>query len=77
MATPQPIVSNKTACVIGGTGFVASQLIKLLLEKGYVVKTTARDPGQTYILYRLLPNFFKPIINLAYPDFFLALEMEK
>nr|AJO70135.1 anthocyanidin reductase [Rosa rugosa] len=44
MATPQPIVSNKTACVIGGTGFVASLLVKLLLEKGYVVKTTARDP---------------------------------
>ncbi|KAI5330997.1 hypothetical protein L3X38_021123 [Prunus dulcis] len=42
MAT-QPI-SKKTACVIGGTGFVASLLVKLLLEKGYAVKTTVRDP---------------------------------
>lgn len=51
MATHQPIISNKTACVIGGTGFVASLLIKLLLEKGYAVKTTARDPGQSFFIY--------------------------
>ncbi|KAK9265401.1 hypothetical protein L1049_007422 [Liquidambar formosana] len=43
MAT-QPI-GKKTACVIGGTGFVASLLVKLLLQKGYAVNTTARDPG--------------------------------
>eukprot|EP00258_Populus_trichocarpa_P010042 XP_002317270.2 anthocyanidin reductase ((2S)-flavan-3-ol-forming) isoform X2 [Populus trichocarpa] len=35
---------KNTACVIGGTGFVASLLIKLLLEKGYAVNTTVRDP---------------------------------
>ncbi|CAM8887581.1 unnamed protein product [Rhodiola kirilowii] len=35
---------SKTACVIGGNGFVASLLIKQLLEKGYAVKTTVRDP---------------------------------
>ncbi|GAV74987.1 Epimerase domain-containing protein [Cephalotus follicularis] len=35
---------KKTACVIGGTGYVASLLVKLLLEKGYAVNTTARDP---------------------------------
>ncbi|GAV74983.1 Epimerase domain-containing protein [Cephalotus follicularis] len=35
---------KKTACVIGGTGFVASLLVKLLLEKGYAVNTTVRDP---------------------------------
>ncbi|KAK3433183.1 hypothetical protein EUGRSUZ_D00700 [Eucalyptus grandis] len=38
------IGGNKKACVIGGTGFVASVLIKLLLEKGYAVNTTVRDP---------------------------------
>lgn len=38
------IVGNKKACVIGGTGFVASLLVKLLLEKGYAVNTTVRDP---------------------------------
>ncbi|XP_073302059.1 anthocyanidin reductase ((2S)-flavan-3-ol-forming) [Primulina huaijiensis] len=33
----------RTACVIGGTGFVASSLVKLLLQKGYSVNTTVRD----------------------------------
>ncbi|XP_015886147.1 anthocyanidin reductase ((2S)-flavan-3-ol-forming) [Ziziphus jujuba] len=42
MAT-QPIV-KKTACVVGGSGFVASLLIKLLLGKGYAVNTTVRNP---------------------------------
>uniref|UniRef100_A0A453D2M5 NAD-dependent epimerase/dehydratase domain-containing protein n=1 Tax=Aegilops tauschii subsp. strangulata TaxID=200361 RepID=A0A453D2M5_AEGTS len=36
---------KKTACVTGGSGYIASALIKLLLEKGYAVKTTVRDPG--------------------------------
>lgn len=35
----------KSACVIGGTGFMASLLVKLLLEKGYTVNTTVRDLG--------------------------------
>ncbi|KAF8651269.1 hypothetical protein HU200_063519 [Digitaria exilis] len=30
----------KTACVTGGNGYIASALIKMLLEKGYAVKTT-------------------------------------
>nr|QLL26886.1 anthocyanidin synthase [Heuchera micrantha] len=41
MATPNN--GKKTACVVGGSGFVASLLIKLLLEKGYAVNTTVRD----------------------------------
>ncbi|KAF8651274.1 hypothetical protein HU200_063524 [Digitaria exilis] len=35
---------KKTACVTGGNGYIASLLIKMLLEKGYVVKTTVRHP---------------------------------
>ncbi|CAK9135458.1 unnamed protein product [Ilex paraguariensis] len=38
------LTGSKTACVIGGTGFVASLLVKLLLEEGYAVNTTVRDP---------------------------------
>jgi len=34
----------KTACVTGGSGYIASALIKLLLERGYAVKTTVRNP---------------------------------
>ena len=36
---------KKTACVTGGNGYIASVLIKTLLEKGYAVKTTVRNPG--------------------------------
>ncbi|GER28487.1 NAD(P)-binding Rossmann-fold superfamily protein [Striga asiatica] len=31
-------------CVTGGTGFIASYLIKSLLEKGHAVRTTVRNP---------------------------------
>uniref|UniRef100_M8BSZ2 Leucoanthocyanidin reductase n=1 Tax=Aegilops tauschii TaxID=37682 RepID=M8BSZ2_AEGTA len=31
---------QKTACVTGGSGYIASALVKTLLEKGYAVKTT-------------------------------------
>lgn len=35
---------RKMACVTGGSGYIASVLIKMLLEKGYAVKTTVRNP---------------------------------
>ncbi|KAF8750565.1 hypothetical protein HU200_012371 [Digitaria exilis] len=35
---------KRTACVTGGSGYIASALIKMLLEKGYAVKTTVRNP---------------------------------
>jgi len=35
------------ACVTGGNGYIASALIKMLLEKGYAVKTTVRNPDDT------------------------------
>ncbi|XP_057961476.1 anthocyanidin reductase ((2S)-flavan-3-ol-forming) [Malania oleifera] len=37
-------MAKTTACVVGGSGFVASILVKLLLQKGYAVNTTVRDP---------------------------------
>ncbi|XP_068636965.1 cinnamoyl-CoA reductase 1-like [Aristolochia californica] len=37
-------VSGKTVCVTGAGGFIASWLVKLLLEKGYTVKGTVRQP---------------------------------
>ncbi|WVZ79349.1 hypothetical protein U9M48_026940 [Paspalum notatum var. saurae] len=36
----------KSVCVTGANGFIASQLVKLLLSRGhYVVRGTVRDPG--------------------------------
>jgi len=44
----------KTACVVGGSGFAASLLVKLLLEKGYAVNTTVRDPDNQKKISHLL-----------------------
>ncbi|KAF3778817.1 Cinnamoyl-CoA reductase 1 [Nymphaea thermarum] len=39
-----PVV-GQTVCVTGAGGFIASWLVKLLLEKGYTVKGTVRNPA--------------------------------
>ncbi|KAL5574472.1 hypothetical protein UlMin_016171 [Ulmus minor] len=36
--------SGQTVCVTGAGGFIASWMVKLLLEKGYTVKGTVRNP---------------------------------
>ncbi|CAI9106324.1 OLC1v1005454C1 [Oldenlandia corymbosa var. corymbosa] len=33
----------KTVCVTGGSGYIASWLVKLLLQRGYTVKASVRD----------------------------------
>jgi len=38
---------EKTVCVTGANGFVASHLVKLLLQKGYKVHGTVRDPSKS------------------------------
>eukprot|EP01102_Stenamoeba_stenopodia_P000972 TRINITY_DN10883_c0_g1_i1.p1 TRINITY_DN10883_c0_g1~~TRINITY_DN10883_c0_g1_i1.p1 ORF type:complete len:364 (-),score=46.22 TRINITY_DN10883_c0_g1_i1:100-1191(-) len=46
-----------TVCVTGGNGFLATHLIKQLLERGYKVNTTVRDPTKSIpILFELFPN---------------------
>jgi nucleoside-diphosphate-sugar epimerase len=44
--TADRMSARKTACVTGGSGYIASALVKTLLEKGYAVKTTVRKPGE-------------------------------
>nr|GEU73830.1 bifunctional polymyxin resistance protein, ArnA [Tanacetum cinerariifolium] len=39
-----PISTPVTICVTGAGGFIASWIVKLLLEKGYVVRGTVRNP---------------------------------
>nr|ADE77658.1 unknown [Picea sitchensis] len=43
-----------TVCVTGATGFVASWLVKRLLEKGYTVHATVRDPENKMKVRHLL-----------------------
>ncbi|XP_040373013.1 phenylacetaldehyde reductase isoform X2 [Rosa chinensis] len=35
---------SKVVCVTGASGFIASWLVKFLLQRGYTVKATVRDP---------------------------------
>ncbi|GLT38961.1 hypothetical protein SLA2020_131740 [Shorea laevis] len=35
---------GKVVCVTGASGFIASWIVKLLLQRGYIVKATVRDP---------------------------------
>uniref|UniRef100_A0A453D2P6 NAD-dependent epimerase/dehydratase domain-containing protein n=1 Tax=Aegilops tauschii subsp. strangulata TaxID=200361 RepID=A0A453D2P6_AEGTS len=48
---------RKTACVTGGSGYIAAALIKLLLQKGYAVKTTVRDPGWLFVSSFIVLSF--------------------
>ncbi|KAM5552184.1 hypothetical protein ABKV19_026850 [Rosa sericea] len=36
---------SKVVCVTGASGFIASWLVKLLLQRGFTVKATVRDPN--------------------------------
>ncbi|MED6179934.1 hypothetical protein PIB30_005392 [Stylosanthes scabra] len=37
--------NGKVVCVTGASGFIASWIVKLLLQRGYTVRATLRDPG--------------------------------
>jgi cinnamoyl-CoA reductase len=51
-APVQPAGNGQTVCVTGAAGYIASWLVKLLLEKGYTVKGTVRNPGMlAFICY--------------------------
>ncbi|KAK8711117.1 hypothetical protein V6N13_146413 [Hibiscus sabdariffa] len=36
---------GKVVCVTGASGYVASWVVKLLLQRGYTVRATIRDPN--------------------------------
>ncbi|XP_058072931.1 anthocyanidin reductase ((2S)-flavan-3-ol-forming)-like [Magnolia sinica] len=47
-------MERKKACVTGGTGYVGSILVKRLLERGYAVNATVRDPENSKKVSHLL-----------------------
>lgn len=47
MKTNQSIDTSKPILVTGGSGYMASRIIKTLLEKGFAVKTTVRNKTDT------------------------------
>lgn len=38
----------KTVCVTGASGYIASWIVKFLLQRGYTVKASVRDPGLSH-----------------------------
>jgi uncharacterized protein YbjT (DUF2867 family) len=37
---------GKVVCVTGASGYIASWLVKFLLQRGYTVRATVRDPSK-------------------------------
>ncbi|XP_038901183.1 phenylacetaldehyde reductase-like [Benincasa hispida] len=38
------LAAKKTVCVTGGSGYIASWIVKFLLQRGYTVRASVRDP---------------------------------
>lgn len=45
-----------TVCVTGAAGFIGSWLVMRLLERGYNVHATVRDPGMFLFYLRVLTS---------------------
>jgi len=50
---------GKVVCVTGASGFIASWIVKFLLQRGYTVRATVRDPSMCMFFLHLL----SPYIN--------------
>jgi len=37
---------SESVCVTGASGFIGSWLVMRLMERGYTVRATVRDPGE-------------------------------
>ena len=44
-------VAAKTVCVTGGSGYIASWIVKFLLQRGYTVRASVRDPGSYQLIF--------------------------
>lgn len=67
------IGGGKVVCVTGGSGFIASWLIKMLLQQGYTVNATLRNISQFYTLHLSLLLFFKIYVWMFSRPFFRCL----
>ncbi|XP_042020789.1 dihydroflavonol 4-reductase-like [Salvia splendens] len=63
--TTPPTPKSTTVCVTGASGFIGSWIVMRLLERGYIVRATVRDPGNM--------KKVKPLLELARADTNLTL----
>ena len=59
--------AEKVVCDTGASGYIASWLVKLLLQRGYTVKASVRDPSRCSTLYFLYSRMFSA--NYAWVSF--------
>ncbi|RXI00480.1 hypothetical protein DVH24_000714 [Malus domestica] len=57
------MITGEGKTVTGASGYTASRLVKFLLQKGYTVKGTVRDPSQyfltcSYMVVLGIQNFY-------------------
>ena len=50
--------TGKLVCVTGASGYIASWLVKLLLQRGYTVNATVRDPSIISFPFSFSPSLF-------------------
>lgn len=60
-----PTTTPTTYCVTGATGYIGSWLVKTLLDLGYQVHATVRDPGLFF-----LPKYSRAAITFSFLFFF-------
>lgn len=48
----------EVVCVTGAAGFIGSWLVMRLLERGYVVRATVRDPSSVSLLCVFVLSYF-------------------
>jgi len=62
--------AGQVVCVTGASGYIASWVVKLLLDRGYTVKATVRDPSMCFFF--VFCNFcFRSVIFCGDADAFL------
>lgn len=62
------MTDQKHVLVTGGSGFVASHIISLLLEKNYAVTATVRSPAKGEEILKLHPEWTKSLSFAYIPD---------
>ena len=53
--------NNKVVCVTGGSGYIGSYLVSLLLSRGYTVNTTVKDLSSVFS-----PQLISPSLSFSY-----------
>ncbi|KAE8717720.1 NAD(P)-binding Rossmann-fold superfamily protein [Hibiscus syriacus] len=55
--------AEKVVCVTGASGFIGSWLVKLLLQRGYSVNATVRDPSCIGVFHTASPYFIPSTVK--------------